>query len=352
MNQEAPLLHMGRESIFSSAIRSFCIALCAVLGLVAAFFVVTLAIGSFGGSGKLTGTYDYELMPDERGNREALAPHAPAILWLNVDGVIGAEKFTTDDLQALLVESREGDFSGDRIKAVLLHINSPGGSAEDSENIYHAIKEYKERYKVPVYAYVDGLCASGGMMIACAADKIYATSASIVGSVGVISRYFNVADFLDKLGVKSLVLSEGKGKGALNMFRPWQPGEEKNIVTIMDALYENFTNIVSGARPRLTKQLLIGEYGAEVFIAPTALELGYIDEIASTASTPLRDVAQAAGIAGSYQVVALSPSRWLGGLVRADSPLLTGKVQHDLHLPPGLDLALWDRYLYLYTPAP
>ena len=63
---------------------------------------------------------------------------------------------------------------------------APGGAADDSVGIYRALCEYKKKYNVPIYAFVDGLCASGGMYIACAADKIYATPSSVIGSVGVI----------------------------------------------------------------------------------------------------------------------------------------------------------------------
>ena len=95
----------------------------------------------------------------------------------------------------------------------------------DADGIYRAIKHYKEQYQVPVIAYVDGLCASGGMYIACAADKIYATDVSLVGSVGVLfPSFMNFSKLLDTVGVQSLTISSCKGKDDMNPLRPWKEG--------------------------------------------------------------------------------------------------------------------------------
>src|SRR5690606_22323692 len=115
-------------------------------------------------------------------------------LQINVHGVIGDAKSGIDTKMAqnILLDSRTGDFKNERGKGILLHMNTPGGTVVDSDNIYRMLKTYKERYKVPVFAFVDGLCASGGMYISCAADKVYAGPASIIGSVGVIiGPFFN-----------------------------------------------------------------------------------------------------------------------------------------------------------------
>jgi protease-4 len=340
---------MHRESVILSAIRSFCIALCAVIGIVVALFLVSLAIMGMGNKAPV-GTYDYMLMADESGARRVLPSNAPAVLWVNIDGEIGGDTINSTAIADLFVESREGVLDGDRVKAVLLHINSPGGTAMDSENIYNLLLEYKSRFKVPVYAYVDGLCASGGMMVACAADKIYATNSSVIGSVGVISNFFNVAQLMEKVGVQSLVLTEGKGKDALWPFRPWQPGEDKNILQVMDYLYNNFLDIVTKARPKLSRSALVDTLGAQVYVAPAALELGYIDVVADTCATALHDLVQAAGIEGEYQVIALYPSRWLGDLFDMKSPLLTGRVHHTFDLPTTLRPEFANQFLFLYQP--
>src|SRR5690606_9333623 len=135
----------------------------------------------------------------------------------------GTESFNMNTFRAQLMESREGIFEKSPVVALLLHIQSPGGTVIDADGIYRAIKAYKAQHNIPVYAYVDGLCASGGMYIAAAADKIFASDVSLIGSVGVISPpTFNFTKTMEKLGIEALTLSAGIGKDDLNPFRPWK----------------------------------------------------------------------------------------------------------------------------------
>ena len=103
-------------------------------------------------------------------------------------------------MRKMLTESREGTFKDDRVKAILLDINSPGEHGHYANGMYRALKEYKQKYKVPIIAYVDGLCASGGMYVAAAADEVYASDVSLIGSIGVITpSFFNVYKALKNL---------------------------------------------------------------------------------------------------------------------------------------------------------
>ena len=121
------------------------------------------------------------IMPDAEGNRTMLPVHSPAILRLDLRGVIGAGDLTSDKIENLLLDSREDFLGGNRVKGVLLYINTPGGASDDCATIFRALSNYKTKYNVPIYAYVDGLCASAGMYIACVADKIYASASSEIG---------------------------------------------------------------------------------------------------------------------------------------------------------------------------
>ena len=169
----------------------------------------------------------------------------PVILKVNVQGVIGIDDLTRHKFQELLTESREKSLKNDRVKAILLCIDSPGGTVSDADGIYNALKAYKKQFGVPVYAYVDGLCASGGMYIACAADKIYASDASLVGSIGVLfPAMFNFVKLMEKVGVDSKTLIAGKGKDEMNPFRTWKPDEGANYQKIVDDFYEIFVDVV------------------------------------------------------------------------------------------------------------
>jgi protease-4 len=258
-----------------------------------------------------------------------------------------------DAVRQMLVESREDILKNDRVKALMLNIESPGGAAVDADSIYHAVKAYKERYKVPVYAYVDGLCASGGMYVACAADKIYASEISLIGSVGVIIQPFvNVAALMDKIGVISMTLYAGKGKDDMNPLRAWKAGEQDNLQNIVEDYYTQFVNIVAENRPQLDKTKLIKEYGANIYPAAKATEYGYIDGHGLSYSEALKKLVEAAGIKDdNYQVFQMESKNWVTQLLKSSSPVLTGTIKHQIQLTPELDPALMNKFLYLYQPG-
>ena len=344
-----------RESIFYSALRALAVAFCAIIGLCLGILFITLLLGSLGSSTtdeKLTTVNTEEILPNANGKREVLSSEAPVILQVNVDGVIGMESLDTKTVRQQLIESREGTFKNNRVKGILLYINTPGGTVSDADGIYHELLQYKQKYQVPVYAYVDGLCASGGMYVACAADKIYTSDISLIGSVGVIAPAFmNVTKLLDKVGVEALTISAGKDKDALNPLRPWKPGEEENYRDIIDYYYNHFVNLVTTHRPEITKEKLVKDYGARVFPAPQALENGYIDVTGATIGDTLKALLAEVGIDGDYyQVVRLENKGWWSNLFSAQAHLLQGKIKHEVSISPEVNVRLKNQFLYLYQP--
>lgn len=342
-----------RDSIFFSAIRSFFVSFFAVIGIGIGFVVmlVLIALMSTTADEELTTVYSKEILPNAEGVRKAQSKEAPVLLHLNIHGVIGMEGLNTHSVRQQLIESREGIFDNNRVKGILLHINSPGGTMDDSDGIYRLLKEYKSKYKVPVYAYVDGMCASGGMYIASAADKIYASDVSLVGSVGVLApSFFNVTQLMDKLGVQSMSLIAGKGKDEMNPFRPWKPGEQDSYQFIIDYYYQRFLDIVTASRPKLNRNKLVEEYGAHIFPASIAKEYGYIDESGQSLGDAQKAILKELGIEGDYyQVIQLDNKNWFSELFKGESSLLKGKVKHEILLPNEMNPALMNKFLYLYT---
>ncbi|MDR3623801.1 MAG: S49 family peptidase [Chlamydiales bacterium] len=347
-------MRLSHESIFSSSIRSFCIAFFALLGICLSLMIVILFLGGVLGSGKkgIVSNYTYEILPDANFQRELLSFHSPVILQIDIHGVIGLEELTAESIRSQLVESNEGIIQGGRVKAILLNINSPGGVVFDADAIYQTLMEYKKLHKIPIYAYVDGLCASGGLYIASAADKIYASDISVIGSVGVISQFFNVSELLNKVGVKALSLTEGKDKDAMNPFRPWGPSEDENYKELDRYFYNRFVDIVVKARTRISKNILIEEYGAKVFPAPLALEHGFIDVAGASWTDAIKALAEVAHISpdSPYQIMRLKHDRWLGDLFSAQSFIAPKTCIHKLELPQGCDVRLANKSLYLYQP--
>lgn len=347
---------MVRESIFFASIRSFFIALFAIAGILAGTFIMVALLGGLSttidGSPELHYTYTPEIKPNAAGVRKEESATAPVILKLNISGIIGLDSLTRKDVAQQLIESRERSFEGDRVKAILLYIDSPGGTVIDADGIYREIKAYKERYRIPVYAYIDGLCASGGYYIASAADKVSASPASLIGSVGVIAPpILNVSQLMEKIGVQSLTLYEGKGKDNLNPFRPWHKGEEDNIKASIDYYYAMFVHVVTAARPSLDKTKLVEDYGANVYPAEVALQHGYIDEADASEQSVLKQLLEKVGIEDDhYQVIELESKSWLSELFHSQFNLFSGKLSVQLELPPEMSAELSNHYLYLYKP--
>lgn len=342
-----------RESIFFSALRAFFVSMLAVLGFCLAILLLAILLGSlsFSSSKDPSTNFTLEILADAENKRKALSSE-PVILQININGIIGLDSLDQKTIRNMLVESREGLLKDDLVKGVLLYMQTPGGTVVDASGIYRAIQEYKKQYKVPVYAYVDGMCASGGMYIAAAADKILANDTSIIGSIGVIApSALNFSQLLEKIGVQSLTLYAGKGKDDLNPLRPWKPGEEDNYKDLIDYFYQDFVNIMTLNRPHLDKTKLIKEYGAKIFPSPEAKELGYIDENGVSLSEAISQLVKQMGITdGNYRIVELSKQTWYSELFTSKLQLLQGVMKHQLQLSPEFDPHLLGQFQYIYRP--
>lgn len=345
-------MNIVRESIFGASLRSFCTSFAAVVGILIAVVVTGFAFMVVMGPNYLPEKSEPLIMPDAKGDRTLLAGNTPAILRIDFHGVIGTGDLTSEKIQDILLDSREDFLRNNRVKAILLHMNTPGGTVSDADAIYRALLDYKVKYNVPVYAHIDGLCASGGMYIVSAADKVYATPTSTIGSVGVIlGPSFNFSDAMTKLGIASLTLTEGKDKDTLNPFRPWKPDEGSSLKTIIASLYDRFVTIVTTGRPHLDREKLVNEYGANLFVAKEAEALGYIDVSGSDYSQTVSALVQAAGISEkeAYQVVQLySPQPLFPEFVQGI--FKPGKITHTLDLGGYLNSELSGKFLYLYQP--
>jgi signal peptide peptidase SppA len=164
-------------------------------------------------------------------------------------------------------------------KAVALLINSPGGSAVQSHLIYQRIRALAAEKNLPVFAAVEDVAASGGYMIACAADEIVCDPASIVGSIGVVGASFGFPEAIRKLGVERRIYTAGDHKSMLDPFLPEKEEDVTRLKSIQREIHEMFIDLVRNSRgTRLTgpeKTLFSGEY----WTAKSALEYGVIDRL-------------------------------------------------------------------------
>lgn len=341
-----------QNSLIRSSLKTFLMSIAAIVGLFVGLFLIALLFGILESADRTpTQHFVPEIEANADGVRKVLSKSAPVVLRLNIHGPIGVEALNAANTRQLLVESRENTLKGNRVKAILLHINTPGGTVTDADGIYRMLQTYKAQYNVPVYAYVDGMCASGGMYVASAADKIYASDVSLIGSVGVLlGPFINASNLIEKIGLSSLTLTAGKDKDMMNPLRPWKEGESKWLKETVDYFYETFIDIVAKARPNLSKEKLVNEYGAHVFPAVQAQEYGFIDVAGASYRDALTALLKEIDIEDDYyQVVALNQSAW-AALFKSENSLFSGTVRHKLELPGNVIPEFENKYLYLYCP--
>jgi protease IV len=151
-----------------------------------------------------------------------------------------------------LVAALKGAFEDATAQAVVLRINSPGGSPVQAGIINDEIKRLKAKHKKPVYAVVEEMCASGAYYIAVAADEIYVDKASLVGSIGVLMDGFGFAGTMEKLGVERRLLTAGENKGMLDPFSPQNEKHKAYAQAMIDQIHQQFIKVVRDGRgPRL-----------------------------------------------------------------------------------------------------
>ncbi len=347
-------MEIARESIFVSSLRSFTRCFFAIFGIFLALLAISILYSIISPPKGFEEKTELNILPDLNGHREYLLSSSPALLRINIHGIIGELGMNAETIENILLNSHTAPLSGNRVKGILLHINTPGGTITDADNIYRMLKSYKETYKTPIYAYVDGMCASGGMYIASCADHIFASPPSVIGSIGVvIGPFFNVSKAMQSLGIESETLTQGIDKDMLNPFRTWRENEDASLRAILAFLYGQFVDIVTTNRPQVDRVKLIQEYGAQVFDGPKAAQIGYIDTPNATYSQALAALIEEAKIDPTkpYQVVELKPRHDWTALLSAQSPLFNGKVEHTHNLAGQKLRTTCDQFSYIYEPA-
>ena len=197
-----------------------------------------------------------------------------------LDGVIGKAGAMKSGLTlSSLNKMIEKMFKIDRLSAVCLSVNSPGGSPVQSELIASRIRKLAKEKEVPVYSFVEDVAASGGYWLACAGDKIYVSRSSIVGSIGVISSSFGFKDAINKLGIERRVYTQGKTKSVLDPFMDAKDSDVKIIKKIQKEIHEHFIDTVKTCRAgRLTQSDDI-LFNGEFWTGQTAVDFGLADGV-------------------------------------------------------------------------
>jgi len=200
------------------------------------------------------------------------------VAHIKLNGVIGnAGKFKQGIDFAGQEEIIEKAFSLKKVKAVAITINSPGGSPVQSHLIYKFIRAQAKKNKMKVIVFAEDVAASGGYLIACSGDEIYANSSSIIGSIGVIYSSFGFTELIKKIGIERRVHTAGKNKSSLDPFQEEKSEDIERLKSIQLDLHKDFIQVVEESRGSKLKKSGIELFSGEFWAGSKAKELGLID---------------------------------------------------------------------------
>jgi len=205
------------------------------------------------------------------------------VLLLEISGMISSQEkeglIPAPSMLARIKEQLTRAAQDDSIKAVVLRINSPGGTVTASDIIHHELKAFKASKKIPIVASIMDLGTSGGYYIAAAADTVLAHPSSVTGSIGVIMLTINARGLLDKVGVEATAVTSGPRKDMGSPFRVMAPEERAIFQSLIDSFYQRFLTIVQEGRPQLQMEQIKKLADGRIYTGDQAKAAGLVDDL-------------------------------------------------------------------------
>jgi protease-4 len=197
---------------------------------------------------------------------------------VEVRGVIGPEGAASADN---VTTGLQDAFKDKGTQGVILRINSPGGSPVQAGHINDEIRRLRQKYpKIPLYAVVEDICASGGYYVAVAADRIYVDKSSIIGSIGVLMDGFGFTGAMEKLGIERRLLAAGENKGFLDPFSPMKDSQKEYAEKMLTEIHQQFINVVRQGRGKRLKETP-EMFSGLLWIGTQSIDLGLADGLGS-----------------------------------------------------------------------
>ncbi len=249
----------------------------------AAFFIFVLAVF----------TLVYVSVKGDEASYHISGGSGGRIAVVDIEGVIISSQDTVKELKKFADD--------DSVKAIILHLNTPGGGAAASEEIYKEVRRIRDEKKKKIVASIETVGASGGYYIASACNKIYADEASIVGSIGVIMEWYNYGDLLHWAKMKEVIIKAGELKDTGDPTRDLTPQEHEYLQGMADNMHKQFIANVAAGRGLKVEDITPIANG-RVWTGQQALPLHLIDEIGDFQRT-IQETAKSVGIKGEPSLV-------------------------------------------------
>ena len=230
-------------------------------------------------------TFNFSLFPGPGPLQEAHVggTGTAKVLLLDVSGMISSEGkdglVPAPGLIARIKEQLTKAAQDDNVKAVVLRINTPGGTVTASDIIYHEIKTFKASKKIPIVASIMDMGTSWGYYIAAAADSVLAYPSSVTGSIGVIMLTVNARGLLEKVGVEATAVTSGPRKDMGSPFRVMTTEERAIFQGLIDSFYQRFLTIVQEGRPNLQMEQIKKLADGRIYTGEQAKAAGLVDDI-------------------------------------------------------------------------
>ncbi len=244
------------------------------------FFLVVLTALSVSGC-----TFNFPLFPGPGPLQETQVGGTgkAKILLMDISGVINSQDedgfAPTPNMIARLKEQLTRATKDEAVKAVVLRINTPGGTVTASDIIHHELKMFKANRKVPIIASIMDVGASGGYYIASAADSVLAHPSSVTGSIGVIMLTMNARGLMEKVGVEATAVTSGPRKDMGSPFRTMTAEERVIFQGLIDSFYQRFLTVVQEGRPHLEMEQIRKLADGRIYTGDQAKASGLVDEI-------------------------------------------------------------------------
>lgn len=226
------------------------------------------------------------LVPNEREwNEEVYQKGAlERLALLEVEGVItnasqGGGLFSSSLYNHdTFLKQLEHAYKDERIKGIVLKVNSPGGGVVESDEIYQTIRDLKAEHDKPLVVYMSNTAASGGYYISALADEIYANRSTITGSIGVIISSLNYQELAEKWGVKDQTFTSGPHKDIMSPMKEMSAEERQIMQSIVDEMYDNFIDVIVEGRG-MSKDKVLQLADGRIYTGTQAKEVGLVDEL-------------------------------------------------------------------------
>jgi protease-4 len=233
----------------------------------------------------------------------------------------------------------------DDVRAVVLRINSPGGTVNASEILYGEVQRFKAEHDLPVIAQMMGVAASGGYYVAMASDYVQAYPTTVTGSIGVVLAGVNASGLMEKIGLANQTLTTGAFKDAGSPLRPMADAEREQLASVLDDLFVRFLDVVEAGRPALDRARIEQLADGRIYSARQALDAGLIDAIGDLPAA-IEIAKQRAGIERARVITYRRPNERRENLFSSQVP-----VPEPLGAQGLLAELARPAFLYLWTPG-